>query len=207
MNRCWNASFHGDIMAGSEIHLTNSDLALPTGGSGSLRYGEPLDFAAIQEAVQLASQRLAELEANGETDVTSWDAIRMSGSSNSVNVFEVEGSALARAVSLEIDVPHGSSVLINISGSTARFSNFAVFSDAVGPEHLLFNAPDCRSIEIEAFGFVGSLLAPYANLDFNNGQFNGSLFAYEFIGDGLDDSLPDGQFNHRPLASDFCAPK
>jgi len=199
----WNASFHGDITAGSEINLTNSDQDLPGGGSGVLRFGESLDFESIHENLELASQQLDELPTNGHTSVTAWHAIELSGSSNTVNVFEVEGSALARAVSLEINVPASSAVVVNISGTTTRFSNFGVFSD-VGPGQLLFNAPNCRSVEISAFGFVGSLLAPHAAVDFDNGQFNGSLFAYELLGDGLDDSLPDGQFNHDPLETGLC---
>lgn len=199
-----DASVHGDLAAQGRVTLNNAGL-YHSGGRGRVQTDLPFAFSDVMSDLRVASAELADWSPTGTTEVTSWYAITLTGSSHGMNVFDVNARDISRAVSLTIDVPYGADVLINVAGSDPHFGNFAIFPTDLDPSRVLFNAPDATAIQIEAFAFTGSLLAPWASIDFDNGQFNGSLWAGEHLGDGYGDGFPDGQFNHRPNRTIFCS--
>ncbi len=198
-----DAAVQGDIVAGGRVTMNNSGLYPTDGSRGQTLRGTVLDFEEVGRNLAMASELLGGLEPNGNTSV--WGSeITLSGNDQALNVFLVSGSAVSSASYFSISVPSSSDVVINLSGSSIEFSNFGIFPTNIDASRVLFNAPDATDIRIEAFAFSGSLLAPYAAVDFDNGQFNGTLMARELEGDGMDDDQSDGQFNHRPFSSVYC---
>ena len=97
---------------------------------------------------------------------------------------------------------------INIPGADPLiFSNFAIRTRMTTPSLILFNAPETASVRIFAFGMIGSLLAPRAVVDFDNGQMIGTLMVRSVPGDRLDDGQPDGQMNCAPFRGTLCPPR
>lgn len=198
-----DAAFHGDVVVGATAQLDNAGLYPTDGSSGSSRRGMPLDFDVLGDDLTAASDLLGTVGATGPT-IRAGQAIHMVGGRDDVNVFAISAHHLEGASSLTFDVPAGANVVVNIRGGTVRFQDFGVFGESLDPTRVLFNAPEAWSVRIEAFDFSGSLLAPRADVDFDNGQFNGQLVAWSVQGDGLADGLPDGQFNHRPYRPPVC---
>lgn len=198
-----DVAIQGNVVAGGEVSLDNSGLYPTDGSSGRTVRGTILDFEEEARNLVTASELLGGLEPSGTVAV--WGSeIALNGDDPKLNVFLVAGSAVSGATYFQINVPEGSDVVVNLSGSNLEFSNFGIFPTNIETGRVLFNAPDATSVRIEAFAFSGSLLAPLASVDFDNGQFNGTLVARELAGDGMEDSQSDGQFNHRPFTSIYC---
>jgi choice-of-anchor A domain-containing protein len=150
---------------------------------GSVAQGRPISFATRASELRTLSSRLASLQVNGSTTRESWGGVMMRGTDPVLNVFNVSGSDFTGAVFWSIDAPAGSLVVVNIRGTAASFSGFSIaFSGGIGPQGVLYNFVDATHITAQGIGFVGTLLAPYAHVDFNNGSWDGGLYAKSLTG-------------------------
>lgn len=96
-----------------------------------------------------------------------WDGgyivLAMTGTNPKVNVFEVNASAINGINQLAISAPAGSLVVINVRGTSATFQNFGfALSGGITAK--------------------GTMLAPYANVTFNNGAWDGGIYALSLTG-------------------------
>jgi choice-of-anchor A domain-containing protein len=169
----------GDARYGGS-YSTNPSVTYPR---GSAVQGRPIDFAARFAELRSQSARLAALPINGSTRRESWGGVMMRGTSTNVNVFDVNASAFNGAVFWSIDAPAGSFVVVNIRGASASFSRFGIqFSGGIDQHSVLFNFVDATSITAQGFGFWGTVLAPYAHVNFTNGSFDGGMYVKSFTG-------------------------
>jgi choice-of-anchor A domain-containing protein len=161
-------------------YSTNPSVTYPR---GSAAQGRPIDFAARFAELRSQSSQLASLPVNGSTRRENWGGVMMRGTSTNVNVFEVNASAFNGAVLWSIDAPAGSFVVVNIRGATANFGGFGIhFSGGINQHGVLFNFVDTTRINAQGFGFWGTVLAPYAHVEFHNGSFDGGMYAKSFNG-------------------------
>ncbi|MDC0710265.1 choice-of-anchor A family protein [Stigmatella sp. ncwal1] len=150
---------------------------------GIVAQGSPIDFAARGTALRDLSSRLSALTANGTTVLESWGGILLRGTEPEVNVFQVNAGAFTHAKLLLIDAPAGSLVVINVSGSSATFTGFGQsFSGGIDQHGVLFNFVDATAITAQGYGFWGTVLAPYAHIQFNTGSFDGAIYAQSMTG-------------------------
>jgi choice-of-anchor A domain-containing protein len=172
-------------------------------GSGSVSAGTPVDFVGLANDLEDASWELDAFDDNGLADLDS-GTLTLSGTESTLNVFQVTTQMLEDAGEVSIDIPAGSAGLIKVSGTSLDW--YAVGFDLQGAEaeDLFWSMPEVTDLSMEAIGVQGTVLAPLAELDFDDGQLNGHLFVDTFNGDGMDDGLPDGQINHRPFDHLFC---
>jgi choice-of-anchor A domain-containing protein len=150
-------------------------------GAGA-QQGSPIDFSARGAELRGLSSNLAGLPVNGTTTYESWGGIMLTGTDPAVNVFSVNASAFTGAVLLYISAPAGSLAVLNISGSSASFSGFGQSYSGVDQHGVLFNFVDATSINANGFGFWGTVLAPYADITFNNGSWDGGIYARSLTG-------------------------
>ncbi len=170
----WGHTFH----AGS--YSTDSSVIYPR---GNVARGRPIDFAARFAELRRLSSRLAGLRVNGSSDHTTWGGIMLRGTSTNVNVFDVNANAFNGAKLLSIDAPAGSLVVVNIRGASARFSGFGIhFSGGIDQHGVLYNFVDATQITAQGFGFWGTVLAPSAHVTFNDGSWDGGLYAKSLTG-------------------------
>ncbi|MFL5345208.1 MAG: choice-of-anchor A family protein [Hyalangium sp.] len=150
---------------------------------GSVSKGTPIDFTARFSELRTLSSRLASLTANGTTKREVWGGVMLTGTNPNVNVFDVSASAFTGAVLLSIDAPAGSFVVLNIRGTAATFQGFGhSFSGGIDQHGILYNFVDATSITANGYGFWGTVLAPYANVNFSNGSFDGGIYAKSMTG-------------------------
>jgi choice-of-anchor A domain-containing protein len=145
--------------------------------------GTPIDFAARFAELRGLSSMLAGIPANGTTTRESWGGLMLRGTSPSLNVFQVDASAFTGAKLLSIEAPAGSLVVVNIHGASATLTGFGhAFSGGIDQRGILYNFADATAINADGFGLWGTALAPYAHITFNNGCWDGGIYAKSLTG-------------------------
>lgn len=182
--------------------------------NGSYIAGNPLDFAAISQDLIAKSTAWAGWADNGTTvNQDQWGNIKLTGTNSGLNIFSVTSFQLANTASFWLDIPETSTALVNIAGSDVTMSNFAFFRTVNGEQHqvvdngqdrdltqaVLFNLFGATSLNLNAIGIEGSLLAPLANTTFSNGQINGNLILGSIL--ALNNGEYTGQVNNVPFIS------
>ena len=112
--------------------------------------------------------------------------ITLTNSSNSSTaIFEVQGAEITGANNLQINSPAGSTVLVNVRGSSPKFKNAGYsLSGGITQDHVIFNFWEATSLEVSGLGLEASVLAPQADLTFNNGHIGGQVVVSSFSGGG-----------------------
>jgi choice-of-anchor A domain-containing protein len=150
---------------------------------GGVAQGTPIDFAARGAQLRTLSTRLATLAANGEARRESWGGVMLRGTAPEVNVFDVDASAFTGAKLLSIDAPAHSLAVINIHGASATFTGHGIsFSGGIDQHGVLFNFVEATAINAYGYGFWGTVLAPSADITFNDGSFDGGIYARSLTG-------------------------
>ncbi|HVU86142.1 MAG TPA: choice-of-anchor A family protein [Pirellulales bacterium] len=147
----------------------------------------PFNFAAVKTSLQGESTYLASLTPNGTTTVNFGAlALTATGPTNSFYVFDVTGAQMAAAAShgLSITAPSGSTVVVNVDGTSDSMTSMGISLNGVDNQHVLYNFSQATSLTVNQIGIEGTILAPNANVNFAGGQINGSLIAQSVTGQG-----------------------
>ena len=146
---------------------------------------DPINFTSLRTTLDTESQQLAKLADTGTVGkVTgsnpSW--LVLYGTSKTLNVFTVTAAQFADTNHpLDIEVPEGSTVIINVEGTNVTLGAGIYFngkqeSDSNDDEGMiLFNFPDASTVSIDG-QFDGALLAPFATLT-GNSEMGGTFIA------------------------------
>jgi choice-of-anchor A domain-containing protein len=182
----------GDARYGG-TYSANTSVIYPR---GHVAQGTPIDFAARFAALRDLSSQLASMPANGTAARKSWGGVMLRGTSSSVNVINVDASAFTGATLLSIEAPAGSLVVVNIHGASATFTAFGTtFSGGIDQHGVLYNFVDATSINAHGFGFWGTVLAPSAHVTFNDGSWDGGIYARSLSGNAEGHINPLSEFN------------
>ena len=168
----------GDVVYGSS-YAADTEVGI----QGTVSQGSPVDMVAMEANIRALSSQLAGLSDNGVVQVQSWMEIDLTGTS-SENVFTVQATDLSVAVKMVVDVPAGSSVVVNVEGDPVRLADFAVTMGNADTEHFFMNFPDATAITVERFAFYGTLLAPDASLNLADARLQGQVVVQDLTGDG-----------------------
>jgi choice-of-anchor A domain-containing protein len=186
-------SVWGDAHFGDSC-TTDSSVLFPRGTASQ---GSPINFTTRGTELRNLSRNLADLTSNGSTTIEPWGGVMLRGTDPVVNVFQVSASDLSNAVLLSIDAPAGSQAVLNISGAAATLRGGHSFSGGIDQRGVLFNFVDATAISASDYGLWGTMLAPQAHVSFNNGSFDGGIYARSMTGNA------DGRLN--PLQNrDIC---
>jgi choice-of-anchor A domain-containing protein len=165
---------YGRVTYGGALTATGALTAL-----GGLHRAQPsFDFAAEVTTLKERSAQWADLPANGVIGGLGSYDIRFTGTNATRNVFAVTSAALQGYGQITIDVPPGSTTLINVSGSSFTSALYRMVLVGATPETVLWNFPLATSVQ-QASGleWQGTLLAPNAAASLSNGQLHGQLLA------------------------------
>jgi choice-of-anchor A domain-containing protein len=183
-----------DLIVGNDLYFGGG--AVPNGKvsyAGVLERGDAstlggyhneslIDFAAVEQEMTADSERLAALTPNGT--VSTGLEVFFTGTDPTLNVFEVQASDLATMTSMTISAPASSTVVVNIRGDTVGLHDFGFHLVGVAREHVVYNLPEATSLAMSGVGIQGSLIAPYVDLVFANGNIDGQLVVRNFSGSG-----------------------
>ncbi|MDY7227736.1 choice-of-anchor A family protein [Hyalangium rubrum] len=187
-----NGAVFGDTFYGNSVDLDGT-VTFPR---GTLAQGTPIDFTARFSELNSLSTDLGGRAANGTTRIEPWGGIFLEGTASDLNIFEVQASDIANAKYFSISVPFGSFVVVNFRGAAFTFTGFGHGYSGVDQTGILFNFPEATSINAFGYGFWGTVLAPQAAITFDNGSWDGGIYAYSLSGtaEGHINPLRDYEF-------------
>jgi len=190
----------GRVYYGNAVYGGSANVATSGTIDGELRQDTPIDFAAARLSLHNTANSLAALAATGTTTVQYWDGptaqITLDGEETDLNVFFVSGTDMAAANTFTVNAPAGSTVLVNIDGTSGQMENFGFFLNGVAREQVLYNFYEANTLTLQGVGIEGSILAPYADISFTSGVIRGHLIGQSLTG--------GGQSNYNPF--DGCLP-
>lgn len=180
------AIYNGNVAYG---HATNLPASAVSITGGSLRKDSPINFASAKVALQSLSTSLSAYTVNGTTNFQ-YGGLTLTGTDPYLNVFAVTGSNLSSANSVQINVPNGSAVLVNINGSAVTWMGGLVVN-GTAITNVLYNFYQASTLTIQGIDVKGSILAPFAAVNFAAGVQNGQMICLSLTG--------SGQFNYSPF--------
>jgi choice-of-anchor A domain-containing protein len=149
---------------------------------GGYVHEKPFDFTKYNQKMLDDSASLAAQTPNGSVASAPSGGVLLTGTKTGLNVFEVAASAIT---GLTIQIPAGSTALINVTGTTVSLQNFQVqLKGGASADHIFYNMPQATQLNVSGISVLGSILAPKATLLFNNGNINGQLIVYDLKGGG-----------------------
>ncbi|MBK6680104.1 MAG: choice-of-anchor A family protein [Ignavibacteriales bacterium] len=171
--------FHGNVVYGNYAEVTPYVASIM---EGTLRKDTVIDFQAAAAHLLSLSSQFAAYGVNGSAGLQ-FGKLALHGSDPSLNVFKIWGDTLGMANDFEINVPNGSSVLVNIFGSYAEWKGgLNVYGTPYS--NVLYNFVEADSIKISNIDVRGSILAPRTNVNFVSGVQNGQMVAKNAKGIG-----------------------
>ena len=195
-NLTWNngQNFNGNVQVAGPITMNN--VGMPNGSVGE---DVAIDFTDAEIKLQAISDALYATEANG-TVSNNWGQLTMVGSDADLNAFSVSQSDLHPLWGMSIEVPEGATVVVNINHHSMQLNNFQPMLTGCSANNIVFNFPIANSVQMNSIGWKGTILAPKASIQFNNGQINGALVCKSIQGNG--ESHHDPFDGHLPGDSD-----
>ncbi|MDP7009090.1 MAG: choice-of-anchor A family protein, partial [Phycisphaerales bacterium] len=169
--------------------------------NGSVGESISIDFDDAEEELQELSDALFTEQANGSA-TNSWGQLTMVGSDPDLNVFYLTQNELSPLWGMSITVPQGSTVLINVGHNTMQLNYFQPVLNGCDATDVLWNFPNSSTVQMNGIGWKGTILAPRASIQFNNGQIDGALVCHLIQGNGeshhapFDGDLPDDDEDH-----------
>lgn len=177
-------------------------------------------FARVLSWSRLLGSTLARYPQNGQVSVSGAGptfTVGLEGTQTRLNVFNLSAARMATVGTLNISVPAGSTVLINVTGVDVTMRAFGFNLVGATASKILFNLPEAGRLQMDAIGIVGSILAPIADVTFDNGAVDGFVVARSMKGTGefhwvpFDGCLPWGASYHksptRPLEGPVLSPE
>ncbi|MFD2411782.1 DUF5057 domain-containing protein [Paenibacillus rhizoplanae] len=211
-----NLNISNDSVNGNVIVGGTSTIASNVKIQGELKPGNPIDFAAEFKYLQEQSDALAALPDNGQSIQYSWGGTLLKGTQNT-NIFTIKGQTIKSTVG--IDVPKGSTVILNITGASTTIQNMSFefcssnrtiedYKDGMGSctgadkysgseleqqrSKVIYNFYNKTNGTIDAstkltvngIAMEGTVLAPRAAIEFNNGRVYGNIIGASLNGNG-----------------------
>jgi choice-of-anchor A domain-containing protein len=119
-----------------------------------------------------------------------------------MNVFSITGAQLTSANGIRINVPVTSTVIINVTGTSASFNGGSqVLPDGVTCgsgavsqgdfcNQLIWNMPNATTVSVSGTAVQGSILAPRATFGGGGANVNGTVIVNRFILSGCVEMHP-----------------
>ena len=158
--------------------------------NGIASQATPIDFQAANTELNNMSLKLEQLPANGIVE-DFYGTLIFRGTDEVLNVFNISSELLERAHTLDLNIPVESTVVINVSGLSTVVQYKGISGNLNSQKQkVLFNFPNQIQLTMQGIGFKGSILAPKANLTFNNAHIDGTIVASSLEGNGESHYFP-----------------
>lgn len=182
--------YNGNVVYGEYADITSLDIP-----DGELFQGNPLDFSDLALQAAGIARQWKSIASNGEVDFTA-NKLTLSGNDPNLNVFSVDGSDLNAANNMEIITPSGATVLVNINGDSISWSG-GLSLQGGNQTKVVYNFYEAGKLNLSGIEVKGSILAPFAAVNFISGVIYGNTIAYNLTGSGqYNNSLFTGEVNY-----------
>lgn len=171
----------------------------------------PFSFSALQSQITSDSSTWgAEATTAGDTVAVSGGVLTLTGSDDTLNVFALTPGEFASAQTIRIQVPVGSTTLVNVPDtnlSTTALNDVVYWNGSAweaGDQYnsaavdslrnsTMFNFPAATTLDFSAAQLAATVIAPAADFTFNNGRADGTVIADQINGDFQSEYLPPFQ--------------
>jgi choice-of-anchor A domain-containing protein len=135
-----------------------------------------INFDALTTSMISLSQRFRDHYDHNGTVGSAYGTLTFTGTDQELNVFNITTSDLTNITTYAFNVPLGSAAIITVTGNNPNpiFKN-AGFQWASGAAKILWNFPDATALTLNGVGFPGSILAPKAAANMQNGALRGTV--------------------------------
>ncbi len=177
-----NLNFTDGEVANGSVEVGGSDaassFAIP---NGKLLSGEYINWSNAKSTMESISYGMATVAQTGKVK-DYYGTLTLTGNASGTNFFDLSAAELANCHGINIDVPNGSSVIINVSGSIVKMENFGINLNGASTSDVVWNFNHATSLTFYGISIPGNVLAPNASVVFNNGQINGTFVAQNSTG-------------------------
>jgi choice-of-anchor A domain-containing protein len=191
-----NGSIEGDVYGRAGLSLPQN-----VGHSGNVHSLGAFDFEGLERALTMLADAAARVPATGSVNHPPGGTLTLSGSDPELNVFHLDSAQLGDTNHVRFSVPASSFALVVVEGNSLRFTNAGMDLGGVSPSQVLWVAPDADSVTLHSTAFQGSVVAPRAHVNLDNGELHGTLVAGELAGSGalrfFPLTLPEGLLGGR----------
>lgn len=161
--------YYGNVVFGNSTNLPVNAVSI----GGTLRKDNLIDFASAESYLKGLSIQLKNKTANGTTELE-WTTIKMKGTDPLLNIFNLDAAMMNTANATVIDVPNGSVVLVNISGTDIKWKG-GLDIQGTSYHNVLYNFYEAATLTITSMETRGTVLAPLALFKQEGGFLNGQL--------------------------------
>ncbi len=212
--------YHGNVRSGGVARIDQSvgfyDTD-PNSANGRYIPGNILDFNTIASELKAKSSFWGSLTVSGSASIDAYGALELRGTRADLNIFTITAEYLRNTTSFWLDVPENAWALINVTGSSVDLRRFGFYRTINGQkqqvadnqpgvfrydgnlsQRVLLNLVGVTQLEMYEIGVKASILAPWADTTFYNGQVNGNLIVASLQGKNGQNS---GQINNYPFIS------
>jgi len=191
---------HGSATYGRNLTGT---LTNPLPNGTITRATTPFDVGALFEALAIRSSAWAELEPTASPSGPEFGALTLKGTNATRNVFTLSASLLASAQEIRINVPFGSTTLINVTGESYASTTVSAIAYWNGSAYVqlqnhglppeleelrtktVWNWPDATKVDLgPVTAWQGTILAPRAVVYLGYQQVNGPIVSGALYGTG-----------------------
>lgn len=186
-----NLKLRGGQVKGNAIYGTGKTIEGTNFDQGqALQRSNPLQIDALRNYAETVAQMWK--SQNGTGLATKYNGYTITAGPG-ISYFKLKGSELANATSLQIDAPEDATLVLNVDGTTDQMHNMGInLTGGIDREHLVFNFYEATSLKINGVQVEGTVWAPKAVVNFNNGAQRGSLIARSLTGGSV-------SFEHDPF--------
>lgn len=165
---------YGGSITGQEY--ININLTAPVAGTPpGVVYSKPMVPAEVTADMRAWSTSLAALTATGSVSGSTFFC-----GSEPLCVIFASPSNLTSAVT--VSAPTGTMVVINVNGTSATMSNYAVtLQGGTVKNNVLYNFYQATNLSVSAISVQGSVLAPLADLYFTNANIEGQVIVNNWV--------------------------
>lgn len=182
---------HGDAWIGgilSPAPTITAPLPVPDGtlhADGQLPSGFP-SMTQMRSELQQLSATIANLPTTGTaslSDGPQWRRLTLVASVDAApSVVNLDRTTWLAANEVQLDVPAGASLIVNVLGVSSDSMGgsgrpFGAMWVSGSARRVLWNFVDTTSLRLANLGWMGTILAPLADVHYDSGEINGQLIA------------------------------
>ncbi len=163
-----------------------------------------IDFEQARVHLLNLSNQLSALVST-DTVLDQYNNVELFGHNDTLNVFNVDGSLVSKENNFTLDVPSGSTVIVNILGKNISMKGgFNVTGTTI--DKVLLNFPQADTINLSYINVTASILAPNSVLNFPSGEVYGQVIVRCFYGAGQMNISPfDGYVTNKVNIANFAS--
>jgi len=175
---------NGNVAGGMIAYGNTASLTSVTDECGTaVQTSNVLNFAPIMNGLVSVSSSIAQAPQQGSSQQY-YSTLEISGVAQ-INYVTISSDLFSQVTAITVNIPADSWIFITVTGSDVKFAELDItLSATTNVSYVLWNFAQASELELYGISVKGSLLAPLAAIQFDNGNIDGSICGSSFNGTG-----------------------